>query len=155
VEVKNPMNNTSQRPGDIYMPEFDVFGDAFVDVSVINSCAESYVRRASKGQLEGSGIRYEAKVGKYPELGKRFKPLVVEATGGWHRFSFDYLKLLAEHISTRTNKSSKSALNGLLTSTSFCLFIAPNLFGPLPKNGKKRINYGSGSNLGTEKKSLL
>jgi hypothetical protein len=51
------------------MPEFDVFGDAFFDVSVINSCAESYARRASKGQLEGSGIRYEAKVGKYPELG--------------------------------------------------------------------------------------
>jgi hypothetical protein len=34
VEVKNPMNSTSQRPGDIYMPEFDVFGDAFLDVSV-------------------------------------------------------------------------------------------------------------------------
>jgi hypothetical protein len=47
VEVKNPMNNTSQRPGDIYMPEFDVFGDAFFDLSVINSCAESYVRRDS------------------------------------------------------------------------------------------------------------
>jgi hypothetical protein len=105
VEVKNPMNSTSQRPCDIYMPEFDVFGDAFFDVSVINSCAERYVRRASKGQLEGSGIRYEAKVGKYPELGRRFKPLVVEATGGWHRYSFDYLKLLAEHISTREDNT--------------------------------------------------
>jgi hypothetical protein len=34
-------------------------------------------------------------MGKYPELGRRFKPFVVEATGGWHRYSFDYLKLLA------------------------------------------------------------
>jgi hypothetical protein len=26
------------------------------------------------------------KIGKYPELGvKRFKPLVVDATGGWHQ----------------------------------------------------------------------
>jgi hypothetical protein len=38
------------------------------------------VRRASKGQLEGSEISYEAKIGKYPELGRRFKLLVVEAT---------------------------------------------------------------------------
>jgi hypothetical protein len=60
MEVKNPMNNTNQRPGDIYMPEFDVHGDAFFDVSVINCCAESYFKRSSKGQLEGSGIRYTA-----------------------------------------------------------------------------------------------
>jgi hypothetical protein len=66
------------------------------------------VRRASKGQLEGSEIRYEAKMGKYPQLGRRFKPLVAEATGGWHRYSFDYLKLYVEDITTRTNKSSKS-----------------------------------------------
>jgi hypothetical protein len=93
-----------------YLPEFDGFGDAFFDVSVINSGADSYVRRASKGQSEGSEIIYEAKISKYPELGRRFKPLVVEATGGRHRYSFDYLKILAEHISTRTNKSSKSSV---------------------------------------------
>jgi hypothetical protein len=70
--------------------------------------------------LEGSEIRYKAKMGKYPELGDlnhwwwRYRRL--------HRYSFDYLKLLAEHISTgRTDKSSKLALNGLITSTSFCL----------------------------------
>jgi hypothetical protein len=119
VEVKSPMNNSSQRPGDIYMPEFDLFGDAYFDVSVINSCAESYCRRASKGQLEGSFIRFKSKMGKYPELGRRFKPLVVEATAGWHRHSWDYLKLLADHIATRTDKSTKTALNGLLTATSF------------------------------------
>jgi hypothetical protein len=91
------MNNTSQRPGDIYMPEFDGFGAAFFDVSVISSCADSYVRRASKGQLEGSEIRYEAKMGKYPDLGGRYHWWW---TRGWHRYSFDYLKLLAENIST-------------------------------------------------------
>jgi hypothetical protein len=50
VEAKNPMNNASQRPGDIYMPEFDGFGDAFFDVSVMRIAR----------QLEGSEIRYEA-----------------------------------------------------------------------------------------------
>jgi hypothetical protein len=29
------MNETRQRPGDIDMPEFDVYGDAFFDVSVL------------------------------------------------------------------------------------------------------------------------
>jgi hypothetical protein len=43
VEAKNPMTNTSQRPGDIYMP------DSMLSLmSVINSCADSYVRRAVK-----------------------------------------------------------------------------------------------------------
>jgi hypothetical protein len=33
----------------------------------------------------------------------------------------DYLKLLADHIATRTDKSTKTALNRLLTATSFAL----------------------------------
>jgi hypothetical protein len=37
------MNDSRQRPGDIYMPEFEVFGDAFFDISVINICAASYI----------------------------------------------------------------------------------------------------------------
>jgi hypothetical protein len=49
---------------------------AFFYVSVISICAESYVSRAAKGQLEGSRIRYEQKMTKYLELGARFKPLV-------------------------------------------------------------------------------
>jgi hypothetical protein len=34
---------------------------------------------------------------------------------------YDYLKLLADHIATKTVKSTKTALNGLLTATSFAL----------------------------------
>jgi dethiobiotin synthetase len=68
------------------MPEFDVYGDAFFDVSEIKLCAPSHVRKAAKGQLEGSKIRYDVKMAKYPELGHRFKPLVVESTGGWHPY---------------------------------------------------------------------
>ena len=97
------------------MPEFDIFGDAFFDISVINICAASYIKRASKGLLEGSQIRYEEKVEKYPELGARFKPLVIESTGGWHAYSFDYLNSIARHISSRTNKKSRDVLNTILT----------------------------------------
>ena len=78
------MKDNRERPGDIYMPEFDVYGDAYFDVSVISICAESYVSRAAKGQLEGRKIRYKQKMDKYPEWGSRFKPLVFESTGGWH-----------------------------------------------------------------------
>jgi hypothetical protein len=72
------------------------FRDAFFDVSVINSCTDSYVRRASKGQLEGIEIRYEAKMGKYPELGGYLNHWWWRLQESWHRYSFDYLKLLAE-----------------------------------------------------------
>ena len=43
AEESNPMNDSRQRLGDIYMPEFEVFGDAFFDISVINICAASYI----------------------------------------------------------------------------------------------------------------
>jgi hypothetical protein len=120
-EAFNPMKDNRERPGDIYMPAFDVYGDAFFDVSVISICADSYFSRAAKGQLEGSKIRYDLKMKKYPDLGPRFKPLVVESTGGWHTYSFEYLKTLAEHIASKTNKSAKDALNELLTTAAFCL----------------------------------
>lgn len=121
TEKCNPMNDTRQRPGDIYMPEFDVYGDAYFDVSVISICANAYWKRAAKGQLEGSKIRYVEKMKKYPELGTRLKPLILESTGGWNAYSFDYLKKLAEHISARTNKKAKDALNSLLTAASLRL----------------------------------
>jgi hypothetical protein len=87
----------------------------------INICAESYASRAVKGPLEGSKIRYVEKMRKYPELGSRFKPLVVESTGEWHQYSFDYLKNIADHIAAKTNKTSIVALNTILTTASVCL----------------------------------
>jgi hypothetical protein len=91
-EATNTMNETRQRPGDIYMPDFDVYGDAFFDVSVISICAPSHIRKSAKGQLEGSKIRYEAKMKKYPELCSRFKPLVVKSTGGWPTTEHHHIK---------------------------------------------------------------
>jgi hypothetical protein len=35
-EAKNFNNPTRQRPGDIFVPEFDNYGDAYFDISVIN-----------------------------------------------------------------------------------------------------------------------
>ena len=61
-EAFNPLKDTRQRPGDIYMPEFDIYGEAYFDVSVISICAPSYAYRASKGVLEGSKIRYDQKM---------------------------------------------------------------------------------------------
>ena len=103
------------------MPEFDSLGDAFFDISVISIGADSYYKRAAKNQLAGSDIRYQQKISKYPELGNRFKPLILESTGGWHPFSFNFLKTLADHIAARTNKTAKDSLNALLTAASFCL----------------------------------
>jgi hypothetical protein len=58
---------------------------------------------------------------KYPDLGPRFKPLVIESSGGWHNFSLDYLKTMAAHISSRTNKHTTIVLGNLLRACSFAL----------------------------------
>ena len=120
-EAFNPMKDCRQRPGDIYMPEFDVRGDAFFDVSVISIGSDSYYARAAKSKLSGSEIRYQSKMSKYPDLGFRFKPLVLESTGGWHPYSIGFLKILSVHIAARTNKSAIESLNALLSVSSFCL----------------------------------
>ena len=125
VEARNPMNDSRERPGDIYMPEFDMVreghGDAFFDVSVINTCAESHIIRSSKGQLEGSKIRYIEKMVKYSDLGSRMRPLIVEHTGGWHPFSYQYLKEISERMAGMTRLTAAASLSKLLTTSSFCL----------------------------------
>ena len=118
VEEPNPLKRSRERPGDIFMPCFDPYGDAYFDVSVISICAESYFKKAAKGQLEGAAIRYASKMKKYPELSTRFKPLVIESTGGWHPFSFNYLKTLAEHISSRSCSTAQDILTSILRTCS-------------------------------------
>ena len=73
------------------------------------------------GQLEGSNIRYNEKMLKYPDLKSRFKPLVVESTGCWHPFSFKYLKDTADRMAGMSRLSAVDALSKLLSSASFCL----------------------------------
>jgi hypothetical protein len=55
------------RPADISIPEFDIYGDAFLDVSVINI---PYLQKSSKGKLCVSKIRF---LEKYPDLGAKFR----------------------------------------------------------------------------------
>jgi hypothetical protein len=58
---------------------------------------------------------------KDPDLGSRFKPLVIESTGGLHPYSFRFLKEIAAHFAARTNRNVVECLNGILTKASFCL----------------------------------
>ncbi len=93
TNVGCPKLENLQRPGDIFINDFDNFGDAYLDLSdlsVINVFADAYFKRASKGVLEGSKIRYTQKKRKYEDLGHKMKPLVVQCTGGWNPYSLDY-----------------------------------------------------------------
>jgi hypothetical protein len=103
------------------MPDFDILGDAYFDVSVINIGSDAYYKKAAKGQLEGSNIRYQSKMKKYPELGHHLKPLVVESTGGWHQYSFGFLKTLASHVAARLGSLTKDVLNNILSTSSIRL----------------------------------
>jgi hypothetical protein len=77
---------------------------------------------------------------KYPDLGPKFKPLVIESTGGWHGYSMDKLKIMAGHIASRTNKPTSFALSNLLCICSFALqrhqgtMLVPNKHGALVTN---------------------
>ena len=42
-----------------------------------------------------------------------FKPLVVESTGGWHPFSFKYLKDIADRMAGMSRLSAVDALSKL------------------------------------------
>jgi hypothetical protein len=59
----------------------DTYGDAYLDVSVINISVKSYFLKSSKGLLCGANVLYLEKMKKYPDLGPKFKPLVIESTG--------------------------------------------------------------------------
>jgi hypothetical protein len=50
-------------------------------------------------------------------VAERFKPLVIESS----KYSLDYLKTMAAHISSRTNKHTSIVLGNLLRSCSFAL----------------------------------
>jgi hypothetical protein len=88
---------------------------------VIYITSKSYLKKASKVPLEGSKIRYEAKKAKHPDLGPCFKPFVVESTGGWHQYSFDYLKTIALHLGSRLNRPMENCFNTILKVCSFAL----------------------------------
>jgi hypothetical protein len=98
-----------------------MYGDAFLDVSVINITVKRHIHKSSKGHLCGANIRYLENMKKYPDLGPKFKPLVIESTGGWHGYSMDNLKIMAGHIGSRTNKPTSFALSNLLRTCSFAL----------------------------------
>ncbi len=118
TNVGSTTQQNNERPGDIFINDFDRFGDAYFDLSVVNIFAKAYFQRASKGVLQGSRIRFNQKKAKYADLGPRMKPLVVECTGGWDSFSLDYLKSIAESIAARSRKTAKLTLNSLLASLS-------------------------------------
>jgi hypothetical protein len=66
-------------------------------------------------------VRYLEKINFFPDLSPKFKPLVIESTSGWHSYSMDYLKTMAGHIASRSDKSILTALNDLLSICSFAL----------------------------------
>jgi hypothetical protein len=47
-------NLNRQRQGDIFVPEFDNYRDAYLDVSVINITVKSHLGKSSKGLLMGA-----------------------------------------------------------------------------------------------------
>jgi hypothetical protein len=115
-EAKNLNNPSRQSPGDIFIPEFDIYGDAYLDVSVINISVKMYLLKSHyAGQMYQCALSGEDE--KYPDLGPKFKPLVIESTAGWHNHSMDHLKSIA----SRSNNSNISVLNNLLSVCSFAL----------------------------------
>jgi hypothetical protein len=52
-EAKNLNNPSRQRPGDIFVPEFDNYGDTYLDVSVMNITFKSHLGNVQKVYCKG------------------------------------------------------------------------------------------------------
>ena len=116
------LNQTSkERPADVYVPNFDIYGEAYIDISVINILCPSYLGKSSKGPLCGAEIRYEMKLKKYEHLAQQFKPLIVECTGGWHAHSYKNIGAIAQLIASRSNQAVKIVMKRLISSLSISL----------------------------------
>ncbi len=47
--------------------------------------------------------------------------MVMETKGGWNAYSFNKLKLIANHIAARTSKAAEDCQNDILRRSSFRL----------------------------------
>ena len=86
-----------------------------------SNVARSYIDRRWTGLLDCAEQRFKGKKNKYAELGDKMKPLVIESSGGWHRYSMGYLDTMANAISAHSLMTKGEALNSILTTSSIRL----------------------------------
>lgn len=97
----------------------------YIDVSIVNPVAPSYIRSAQV--KEGAITRREIeKRTKYSEQingpnAKLFQPVVCETFGGWKKESIMLFKLIAEKIAERKFTDVKTEFKILMTGLSFSL----------------------------------
>ena len=88
-----------------------------VDISVINPCATSYVKKASKTSLAAATLREKAKEKRYAKVIKHnssvFYPLIVETHGGFGKKLTAFLKMLVTDATDHHHLSETAARSWL------------------------------------------
>jgi hypothetical protein len=88
-----------------------------VDISVINPCATSYVKKASKKSLAAATLRENSKEKRYTQVIKHnssvFYPLIVETHGGFGRKLTAFLKMLVTDATDHHHLSETEARSWL------------------------------------------
>jgi hypothetical protein len=121
-EEKAPGNSSNERPGDIRIKNWSGSGDTWIDVSVIGSLCDSYIRYSS-AEMGGAAIhRRKSKIHEYRHLtGIDFRPICMETIGSWDPDAQVFLHDLAVFISRRRFITQKKAYNELIAKLAFAL----------------------------------
>jgi hypothetical protein len=121
-EEKAPGNSSNERPGDIRIKNWSGSNDTWIDVSIIGSLCDSYIRYSS-ADVGGAAIhRRKSKIQEYRHLtGFDFRPICMETIGSWDPDALVFLNDLAVYISRRKFITQKRALHELIAKLSFAL----------------------------------
>ena len=111
-------DNSNERPGDIFHPDFQLGKPAFFDISVCNSLQPSYLSIAAcsagaageAGEMEKDS-KYDSRISA---SGALFFPLIVESLGLWTSHSISVLRTIAGKSTLFSGLSKSLAVSNLM-----------------------------------------
>jgi hypothetical protein len=131
LEKAGLIENSNDRPADVFIPSFHNGKSCAVDVAVTHALQPNAINYAAR-ETAGAAKRYAIKVKdhKYKEVlakqdhGIDFLPVVVDCFGAWDNRAIIFFKQIASSISKMRVKPYAETINQLMEKLSVCLMRA-------------------------------
>ena len=125
-EVPSLILNSSSRPADIYLPNWERGQPAALDVTVISPLQQLTLARASSEAGYALQVAEERKKATHAEAcrssGVIFHPLAMETLGGWSQEMLDTVNRISRLQAQRLNRSRGDSLRHLAQRLSVTLW---------------------------------
>jgi hypothetical protein len=126
IEAPNLLDQSSQKPADIFIPNWSLGKGIAIDVRVTSPLQKSIVKHAAKEAGKAAQMGFDNKMKKYRVENKdnnsfHFLPLSVEAFGLWHPESSSFIHALADKLAQRQTISRNTARRQLYQRLSIAL----------------------------------